>query len=91
MNENGDGVYSYSYATSNGINVQEQGVGGQNSQGQAQWYSPEGEPVSISWYADANGARVQGSHVPTPPPVPEAILKAIEYIRTHAPPQQLQQ
>lgn len=89
----GDGAYQYAYETSNGINVQEKGVGGQSSQGTAQWYDPSGVPVGISWIADAQGYRAAGSHVPTPPPVPQAILKAIEWIRAHpqAPEQQPQQ
>lgn len=87
LNEKGDGVYQYAYQTSNGINVQENGVGGQQSQGQAQWYAPSGEPVAISWIADAFGYRVQGTHLPTPPPIPAAILRSIEYIKANAPQQ----
>lgn len=77
--------------------MKENGVGGQISQGTAQWYDPSGVPVGFSWIADAQGGyRAAGSHVPTPPPVPQAILKALDWIRTHPPapqqqPQQFQQ
>lgn len=91
LNEKGDGVYQYSFDTTNGIQVQESGVGGQSSQGTAQWYDPSGEPVGISWIADAYGYRASGTHVPTPPPIPAAILRALDYIRAHPPAQQQQQ
>lgn len=79
----GDGAYNWAFETSNGISQEESGVGGQNAQGSANWYSPEGEPVQLSYVADEFGYRVAGSHLPTPPPVPAAIQRAIEYIRTH--------
>lgn len=28
---------------------------------------------------------MQGSHIPTPPPIPEAIQRALDYLRTHQP------
>lgn len=78
-----DGSYKSSFDTSNGISVQEEGIGGQHSVGTAQWYAPDGTPVSLSWLADANGYQPTGSHIPTPPPVPAYVLRALEYIRTH--------
>ncbi|KAH8397414.1 hypothetical protein KR222_003148, partial [Zaprionus bogoriensis] len=78
-----DGSYAYQYQTSNGIAQQEQGVGGQYASGSSAYYSPEGELVQLSYTADENGYHPQGAHLPTPPPIPEAILRALEYIRTH--------
>lgn len=79
----GDGSYSYGFDTTNGISVHENGAGGQVSNGDASWVSPEGEQVRLTWTADANGYHPAGSHLPTPPPVPAAILRALEWIRTH--------
>lgn len=79
----GDGTYSYGFDSTNGIAIAESGAGGQVSNGNAQWVSPEGEQVRLTWTADANGYHPQGSHIPVAPPVPAAILRALEYIRTH--------
>lgn len=78
-----EGAYRYQYETSNGIAAQEQGNGGHQANGGFSWYSPEGELIQISYVADENGYQPQGSHLPTPPPIPAAILKSLEYIRTH--------
>lgn len=85
-----DGSYQYAFDTTNGIAIQESGVGGQGSNGNAQWISPEGIPVSLSWVADANGYHPTGSHIPTPPPVPTHVLRALEWIRLHPSPEELQ-
>lgn len=79
------GNYKYDYATSNGINAGEQGVGGQSASGGFSYQSPEGEFVQVSYVANEDGFQPSGSHLPTPPPIPEHILKALEYIRTHPP------
>lgn len=87
--------FQYAYETSNGIAGQEQGqlkqVGseaGIATQGNFQWQSPEGVPVQISYVADENGYQPQGSALPTPPPVPAAIARAVEYLQRVAPQQQ---
>ncbi|XP_067648308.1 pupal cuticle protein Edg-78E-like [Eurosta solidaginis] len=78
-----DGSYKLDYATSNGISVQEQGFGGQHSTGGFAYYSPEGELIQLSFLSDENGFQPQGNHLPTPPPIPEQILKSLEYNRLH--------
>nr|XP_017014529.2 LOW QUALITY PROTEIN: pupal cuticle protein Edg-78E [Drosophila takahashii] len=78
-----EGSYNYAYETSNGIAAQESGYGGAHANGGFSWYSPEGELVQIQYVADENGYQPQGALLPTPPPIPAAILKSLEYIRTH--------
>ncbi|XP_030385796.1 pupal cuticle protein Edg-78E [Scaptodrosophila lebanonensis] len=78
-----DGSYSYQYQTSNGIAAQETGVGGYYASGSSAYYAPDGQLVQLTYTADENGYHPSGAHLPTPPPIPAAILKALEYIRTH--------
>lgn len=88
---NDDGSFRYGYETSNGIYVQESGIGGKGSSGSVAYFAPDGSPIQLTWVADENGYRAQGAHLPTPPPVPAAIQRALEYIRTHPPADQAQQ
>ncbi|KAI4465712.1 cuticle protein [Holotrichia oblita] len=82
-----DGAYQWSYETENGISAQEQGRGGEptgtQAQGNFQYTSPEGIPVAVQYVADENGFQPQGDLLPTPPPIPEAILRSIEYNNAH--------
>ncbi|GLV39283.1 Cuticular protein 65Ec [Carabus blaptoides fortunei] len=88
---NFDGSYQYSYETENGISAQEQGVlknagskdASEDVQGSFQYTAPDGQQIALQYRADENGFQPQGNHLPTPPPIPEAILKSLEYIRTH--------
>ncbi|KAL1516637.1 hypothetical protein ABEB36_000522 [Hypothenemus hampei] len=47
-------------------------------QGSYSYVAPDGQQVSMTYVADAEGFRPQGSHMPVPPPMPEAIRKAVE-------------
>ncbi|CAB3221325.1 unnamed protein product [Arctia plantaginis] len=94
---NPDGSYQYSYETGNGIAAQEQGYlknvgpnneGAEVAQGSFSYTSPEGIPISVTYVADENGFHPEGAHLPTPPPIPEAILRSLQYIESH--PQQAQ-
>ncbi|KAJ8704787.1 hypothetical protein PYW08_012107 [Mythimna loreyi] len=88
-----EGQYQWAYETDNGISASESGslknAGSENAaevaQGAASWTSPEGELVQIQYIADENGYQPQGSHIPTPPPIPEAILRALQWIKDHPP------
>lgn len=79
-NENDGERYAYSFETSNGISAEEAGVAtnGVKAQGAFSYTSDEGEKISVTYTADENGFQPQGEHLPTPPPIPEEILKSIE-------------
>lgn len=81
-----DGTYFYRYKLSDGTEAQEQGQGGRAATGGYKYTSPEGEVVQITYTADENGYNPTGDVIPQPPPIPDAILRALEYIRTHAKP-----
>ncbi|XP_017785752.1 PREDICTED: endocuticle structural glycoprotein SgAbd-2-like [Nicrophorus vespilloides] len=89
---NADGSYKYDYETGNGISAQQEGslknAGNKETEaeevkGSYQYTAPDGTPIKIQYVANEFGFQPKGDHLPTPPPVPAAILKALEYIRTH--------
>lgn len=91
--------YYFSYETGNGINAEEQGYlknagqpeqEAQVAQGQVSYTSPEGELIQLSYIADENGFQPQGAHLPTPPPIPPQIQRALEFLAS-LPPQQQQE
>ncbi|XP_056629908.1 pupal cuticle protein 20-like [Diorhabda sublineata] len=80
-NNEGEGTYHYQYETGNGISAQEQGDArgdGTKSNGGFSYTSPEGQQIRLTYTADENGFHPEGSHLPTPPPIPEAILRSIQ-------------
>lgn len=87
-------VTFYRYETDNGIAAQEQGnIQPQGPEqaiksvtGQFQFLTPENEQIQISYVADENGYQPTGNAIPTPPPIPLAIQKALEYIAAHPQP-----
>ncbi|KAL1455380.1 hypothetical protein WDU94_009479 [Cyamophila willieti] len=90
----GDGSYRYSYETGNGINANEQGylknpgqkdLEAQTAQGQYSYTALDGTPITVQWYADETGFHASGAHLPTPPPIPEAILKSLQQQQPAAP------
>lgn len=90
---NGDGSYQYSFETGNGISADQKGdlkkvgdVEALEVQGQFQYPSEDGSNIQLSYIADENGYQPQGAHLPTSPPIPEAIQRALAYLAT-APPQ----
>jgi len=86
-----DGSYSYNYQTGNGIQAQEQGEVVRISptedalhvQGSFSYSDHDGKSYGLGYIADENGFQPKGDHLPTPPPVPIGILKALEYIAKH--------
>ncbi|KRT86314.1 Insect cuticle protein, partial [Oryctes borbonicus] len=88
---NPDGSYKWSYETANGIAAEEQGFlknagkpeeEAQVAQGQYHYTDPDGQLIQLSYIADENGFQPQGDHIPTPPPIPAAIQRALEVLAT---------
>ncbi|CAH2259872.1 jg2470 [Pararge aegeria aegeria] len=72
--------YHYGYETENGIKAQEAGTvnKGTQAEGAYSYKGDDGHVYTVSYIADEHGFRASGAHLPTPPPIPEAILKALE-------------
>ncbi|XP_030378372.1 endocuticle structural glycoprotein ABD-4 [Scaptodrosophila lebanonensis] len=86
-----DGSYNYAYETANGIKAEETGTlkkatsADSNdviiARGSVSYTSPEGNLITLNYSADdENGFQPQGDHLPTPPPIPPAIQKALDYL-----------
>ncbi|KAM3962341.1 cuticular protein 49Ae [Aphomia sociella] len=91
-----DGSYKYSYETQNGIKAEETGTlkkaAGPDAtdvivaQGGFSYTAPDGTVINLNYIADdENGFRPEGAHLPTPPPIPPAIQKALDYLATLPP------
>lgn len=82
------GTYAIAYETEGGILQKEIGTRKyagtpdetQLIQGSVQYNAPDGTPISLSWTADEYGTQVSGSHLPTPPPIPPEIQRALDWI-----------
>ncbi|KAJ8955042.1 hypothetical protein NQ318_000474 [Aromia moschata] len=82
---NGDGSYSFDFETENHITQQETGQVRNAPEGEAvaaqgaySYAGPDGQIYTVNYVADENGFQPQGAHLPTAPPVPAEILKALE-------------
>lgn len=80
----------FSYDTENGISAKESGVPKPIEKetpvvasGEFAYETPEGEKVQIQYVADENGYQPQGNVIPTPPAIPPAIYRALEWIAAH--------
>merc|ERR1712126_107251 len=82
--------YSFSYEAENGISVSESGVqkqfgdkpedAGTVSQGKYS-YPEDSVTYTVTWVADENGFQAKGDHLPTPPPMPEHVVKLLNDLR----------
>jgi len=87
---NPDGSFQYRYETGNGIQAEEQGflknagnpqLEAQAVQGYFAYTGPDGVLYRVNYIADENGFQPQGAHLPTPPPLPEALARAYDQAR----------
>ena len=51
------------------------------AKGSYSYTSPEGTVITVTWVADENGFQPTGDHLPTPPPVPEHVVKLLADLR----------
>lgn len=83
-------VHRCSYDTENGISVAETGQPkniGPNQieavRGKYSYTAPDGTPILVTYTADEKGFLASGAHLPTPPPIPVAIQRALAYNAAH--------
>uniref|UniRef100_A0A1B0ARJ8 Pupal cuticle protein Edg-78E n=1 Tax=Glossina palpalis gambiensis TaxID=67801 RepID=A0A1B0ARJ8_9MUSC len=76
------GHFEYGYEVTNGIGGVESGDG-KSVSGNFHFTTKDGTPVEVTYTADENGYRPEGAIIPTAPPTPPAILRALEYIKNH--------
>ncbi|XP_052755008.1 endocuticle structural glycoprotein ABD-4-like [Galleria mellonella] len=89
---NPDGTYKWALQTEGGIYHEQRGSvqssGSEPSllvEGQYQYTAPDGQIINVLYRADENGFQAQGDHLPTPPPIPAAIQRALDYIASLTP------
>uniref|UniRef100_A0A6P7F2U4 Endocuticle structural glycoprotein ABD-4-like n=1 Tax=Diabrotica virgifera virgifera TaxID=50390 RepID=A0A6P7F2U4_DIAVI len=89
---NADGSYQWSFEAANGIKQEEKGSfkpGASEGEsiaevsGQVEYTADDGTPIHLSYIANENGFQPQGDHLPTPPPIPEAIQKSLDFNAAH--------
>ncbi|CAH1104637.1 unnamed protein product [Psylliodes chrysocephalus] len=89
---NHDGSYNWNYETGNNIIAQEQGEfkqgtnpdeGEMEVRGSYEYTDPDGKKVVVTYIANKDGFQPQGDILPTPPPIPPAIQKLLEWLEAH--------
>ncbi|XP_068145408.1 larval cuticle protein 1 [Drosophila tropicalis] len=54
-----------------------------NIHGSFSWVSPEGEHIEVKYVANENGYQPSGAVLPTPPPIPVEIARALAWLEAH--------
>ncbi|KAJ0174317.1 hypothetical protein K1T71_010463 [Dendrolimus kikuchii] len=79
--------YRYAFETSDGTQVEQEGhvvpgpvpeEGTLKVQGSYSYVGDDGQTYAIRYTADETGYHPEGSHLPTPPPIPEEILRSLQ-------------
>ena len=52
-------------------------ISGAISRGSYSFTTPDGVVLTVNWVADENGFQATGDHLPTPPPMPEHVVKML--------------
>ncbi|XP_063621689.1 uncharacterized protein LOC134793905 [Cydia splendana] len=89
------GNFKYSYEGGDGTKAFEAGelktfddkTAGEAVSGGFSYTAKDGNEYSLSYTADENGYRPVGAHLPTPPPIPPAIARALAYLATKTTPE----
>ncbi|XP_026750976.1 uncharacterized protein LOC113511548 [Galleria mellonella] len=90
-----NGVFHYSYEGGDGTKAFENGElktyddekTGEAVVGGFSYTGKDGQDYSLTYTADENGYRPVGAHLPTPPPIPPAIERALRYLATKTTPE----
>ncbi|XP_013137557.1 PREDICTED: probable serine/threonine-protein kinase DDB_G0282963 [Papilio polytes] len=79
-NNVGPQAYNYAFETDNGITAEENGVAvnGIQAEGGYSYTGDDGKVYKVTYTAGEGGYQPSGDHLPTPPPIPEEILKSLE-------------
>ncbi|XP_057666428.1 endocuticle structural glycoprotein SgAbd-4-like [Diorhabda carinulata] len=86
-----EGGYKWSFEADNGIKADETGTLKKTNdpenpnvivaQGSYEYTDKDGKKIALTYVADDEGGfQPQGDHLPTPPPIPPNIQRALDYI-----------
>ncbi|EDW01010.1 larval cuticle protein LCP-30 [Drosophila grimshawi] len=76
--------YDHAFLTENGIYGEEQAKlhheGGTHAKGYYEYTGDDGKLYRVNYASNDGGFMPEGEHIPTPPPIPEAIARALKYV-----------
>ncbi|XP_013118148.2 pupal cuticle protein Edg-78E [Stomoxys calcitrans] len=80
--DDGHGHFAFGFDVTNGIGASEKGDEKEVT-GEYHYVTKDGHVMKVTYTADKDGFHPHSDLLPVAPPIPEAILKGLEYIRTH--------